>query len=241
MNNNRIYGYNRDKLIVETIEKCKCLDAEQIELLFFKNTCNPTSAKIQCQNRLRKLTEKKLVKRWRMDLDESYKYFINDFSQKEHIVLLNWMFIHYLIKHPFEKIYHMEYQRDYKIKIPDLFLVTYNPFNKERSYEAIFFEMDKTVSNKFDAVDKYNKLFESKPHDEYVHLTRPKFPRIIISTTEKNRLIEINKLIDDKNNKLTRIKANLIWDIKEVCKSEKIENFRDKFINDTNPIRICLS
>jgi hypothetical protein len=243
MNNNRIYGFNRDKLIVEIVEKCKCLDAEQIELLFFRNTCNPTSAKIQCQNRLRKLTDKKLLNRWRMDLDEPYKYYINEFAQKEHTVLLNWMLIKYIIDHPYDKIYHVEYQRDYKILVPDLFLITFNQFNKEQQYKAIMFEMDKTISNKFDKIEKYNKLFESKPNDEYVRLTAPRFPKIIIATTEKSRLKEIDRLIQNEklNKNNLRFETELIWDVKERCKDEKIEGFRNKFIYDYTPIRICLS
>lgn len=243
MNNNRIFGYNRDKLIIEIIEKFKCLDAEQIQILFFNNTCNLTSAKIQTQHRLKILSEKKKsIKRWRMDLDEPYKYFIDDFAQKEHICLLNWILINYLINNKFEKIYHIEYQRNYKIKIPDLFLVTYNQFNKEKPYKAIFFEMDKTITNKFDTIEKYNNLFESKPVDEYVQLTTPHFPKIIIATTEKNRLFEIIKLSQDKNinrNKLY-FDVNLIWKIKERCKNEKIENFSSKFINIHNQLQISL-
>lgn len=238
MNNNRIFGYNRDKLIIETVERFKCLNSEQIEILIFRESCNIDSAKRQSQNRLSKLVEKKIIKRYRMDLDESYKYFVNDFQQKEHIVLLNWMIIHYLVKHPYEKIYYMEYQKDYKIKIPDLFLVTYNEFTKQ--YKSMFFEMDKTISNKFDAVEKYNKLRQNPPNDEFTRLT--KFPEIYIATTDMNRLNEIMRLINNKNINKYNLKFNidLIWNIKEELKYEMVKNFRNKFIHGIGECSISL-
>ena len=92
--------------------------------------------------------------------------------------------------------------------------------------------MDKTVSNKFDVVEKYNLLYESKPFDEFVKLTAPKFPDIIIATTEKNRLAEINKLTNNEkvNKNGLKFHTHLIWDIKESVKNAKIENFISKFI-----------
>lgn len=239
MNKNKIFGSNRDKTIVETIERLKCLDGDQIELLFFRNTCNLESAKRQSQNRLKIIVEKKkLLHRWRMNLDEPYKYFIADFAQKEHITLLNWMLINVIVNMKYDKIYHLQYQKDYGILIPDLFLVTKNYVTNE--YKATFFEMDNSITNKFDKVQKYNRLFESKPNDEYVNLTAPNFPKIIIATTDSNRLKEINRLIETENKNNLRFETHLIWDLKERCKGEKIESFRNKFIYDSNPIQISL-
>lgn len=233
---NRIYGCCRDQLIYETIDKLKCLDSDQLKLLFFSDV-----SKRQCQYVLNRLSEKKkLIKRSRANLDENYKYFIKDFAQKEHIVLLNWMFLYYLSTHPYEKVYYMEYQRNYGIKVPDLFLVTFNPY--QNLFAARWFEMDRTITNEFDAVKKYNKLFESRPRDEFVELTAPRFGDIIIATTDKRRLKEIEKLINDKkvNTNNLKFKVNLIWDVMEECKNANFKDFRSKFIPDSHKHQLRL-
>jgi hypothetical protein len=232
---NRTFGSYRDKLIVETVEKFRCLDIEQLQVMFFNATCNKESAKRQCENRCKKLSEKKkLIKKWRMDLDQPYKYFAEDFAQKEHICLLNWLVIRYILKNPYEKIYSMDYQRNFKILIPDLYMVTYNPFNKGKEYQPIMFEMDNTITNKFDKVKKYNLLAE--------RTSVKNFPKIIIGTTSESRLLEINKIIRKENRNNLTFQTYLISIVKEECRNAKIKDFGDKFVcsdNNESQLRLC--
>lgn len=227
----KAYGYSRDKLIYEAILKHKILSQEQIELLFFQVDANgkklkKESAKRQSQLRLKILVNKNLIHRWRTEINETYNYYVTDISQKEHIVLINWMLIWYLYTHKYEKIYYIDYQTNLKYIIPDLFLITYNQCNKQQPYKGIFFEMDKTTSNPMDKIYKYNSYYKKGNYNLqwWAKLISPKFPEIYIATTSKYRLKEIkNKIELDNINKL-KFKSYLIDQLKGEIKNAKEDN-----------------
>lgn len=212
----RNFGVNRDKLIEEAVEKFNILTSEQIQLMFFNNL-KDTSAKRQCQHRLKLMSDRDILKRKQLLRDEPYYYYIGDKKERkqiEHLILINWLFLWWKYKNPDYKIYYMEYEKDYKIIRPDLFVVYYDIWNK--CYDSVFFEMDKTISNLFDKVEKYNELYNLQYHDQWTELVKGQFPKVVIATTNKSRLFNIQGKIA-KQNEGHRFKAYYVYDLKEEC------------------------
>lgn len=82
-------GYRRDRLVLETIEEWGTMDTDQIKILFY-----PSLA--VARRRLRILTNKGRVKRFRDTVEIPYAYYITKYDYKR--LILNWARI-WLIKH----------------------------------------------------------------------------------------------------------------------------------------------
>lgn len=228
VNKSKTFGIYRDRLITETVYKMRCLNTLQIELMFFSNL-KPMSAKRQCQNSCRRLVEREKLNKIRLIKDECNIYYAKSYDHIEHIVMANWMLLWYKLSN---KIIHFEYEKNnFQVVKPDIYAVTYNPWIKENPYDSVCFEMDKTVTNEFDKVLKYNKLYENKVYDEWA-IKCAKFPKIIITTTSKNRFNHIKDKIIKQNKYGHRYNVLLLDDLKEECISGY---YRQNQINNIIP------
>ena len=218
--NNRMKGFYRDKAIIRAVEQYKCLNTEQIQCLLFGNM---KSGLRKCQQRLKRLTDRGKLKRWRYDLEEPYAYYITRLEQMEHTILLNWSIIWIKTNlKSWEEIYSFEYEvKKYPMIRPDAFVAIENKITSK--FKFIYIEMDRAESaNRFDKVRKYNDLYESNKFkgEWWVKLTK-RFPPIILVTTEMKRLKKIEKHIERENRNGLEFIACLVDDLrKEVLSNE---------------------
>ena len=83
----RAQGLARQQRIVEAVEKGKFFTREQIEQLFFRDIA---SSRVVCSRTLKKLADRKQVKRKRSFVGEQFTYYSGSWNQKaKHYVLLN--------------------------------------------------------------------------------------------------------------------------------------------------------
>jgi hypothetical protein len=190
-------GYYRDKRIIETIQAHRCLNTEQVQALIFRGM--PAGLR-KCQQRLKKITDRGQLKRWRYSLEEPYAYY-SDLAQKveqmEHLILLNWVYVWMQLRLKSWETLQFEYERDYAILRRDAFATIKN--NATGDCKFYFIELDRTT-NTFDKVKKYNDLYESDNYmnDWWVSHTK-RFPRIIIATTNAKRLKRFNETVEKGN------------------------------------------
>lgn len=98
----RKQGLARQRRIVETVERGKFFTREQIEQLFFRDIRSST---VVCSRTLKKLVERKQLKRKRTYIGEQFTYYTGAWNQKAgHYVLLNWVYVA-LMKHRPEGIW----------------------------------------------------------------------------------------------------------------------------------------
>lgn len=206
--NNRQKGYYRDKAILNAIFERYALDTEQVRCLYF-----PTKyGRRKAQERLLKLYKKGKLKREKVN--DIYAYYIEKPGMIKHTLAVNWVRIWFEKKaKSWEKVY-FYYEKDYKILRCDGFVAVKNTVTG--GYKFYFVELDRGT-NKFDKVEKYNKLFDDCGYDGdwWVKLT-DKFPQVVIVTT--SRVEKIKELIKERNTNNLRFEVYLLDDIKEGIK-----------------------
>lgn len=193
--NHRQLGCYRDRAIVAAVEQYRCLDAEQVQVMLFPMR----SGQRKCQMRLKRLTDRGRLKRWRYSLDRPYAYYIERCEQVEHVVLRNWALL-WLERglHGWE-----EMRCTYEVKYPalrtDAFVAIKNKVTG--AHRFTFLELDRAESgNEFDKVKRYNDLYESGDYagQWWVPLTK-RFPAVMICTTSGARVRRIQKAIEREN------------------------------------------
>lgn len=204
-------GYSRDKQIVERVERCRALDANQIGALFFGNI---KTGKRKAQERLQKLADGKQLKRTRYAINEPYVYFQNKLSGRlEHLLALNWVYVWLNATLPsWESLRKWEYEQDYEVLQADGFAAVLNTVQKR--YRFMFVEID-CSDNAWDKVAKYNQLYRSGRYGGrwWVEHTE-RFPTILCVTTSEARLKTIRESIAKENTHNLKFDVRLLDDLK---------------------------
>lgn len=207
-------GSRRDSLIIETIEKHKCLNTEQVELLFFGDI---KYSKQIAQRRLKRLTELKRLKRGRFSFDQPYHYFAERPGQIEHTLTVNWAYVwltRTLKKWEHWHSFTLEQPNYGFIRSDALAAIKNTVSGKMRVY---FIEADRG-GNPFDKVAKYNTLYTT---DRYINswwvpLVK-RFPAVIVVTTSETRKTNIIREIKEHNTAGLEFGVYLLSYIRKVC------------------------
>ena len=213
--NNHQKGYRRVREIVEAVERCGVLDAEQIERLIYPGV---KSGKRQAQRKLKKLYEAKRLKRDRLAIDEPYHYYTAKMQQTKHRLATNWIYLWMLnnLKN-WETLHSFEYEPDYKILRADALASVKNKVTGK--FLFYFVEADLSTGNPFDKVKKYNDLYASERYagSWWVKIA-DRFPAVIVATESESRLRTIQRAVDEENVHGLEFRVYLLDHLKEVCR-----------------------
>lgn len=206
-------GSLRDSAIVEAVERHRCLDAEQIELLFFQGL---RYGKQMAQRRLKRLVELKRLKRGRHSFDQPYHYFIQRPGQVEHVLAVNWAYVWITQRlKKWEQWHCFQPEVDFKMLRTDALAAVKNTVKGDM---RIYFVEADLSNNFFDKVEKYNRLYASEKYagSWWVPLVR-RFPAILIFTTTEARRSAIRKEIEKHNAAGLEFRVYLLPHTREVC------------------------
>lgn len=209
--NLRLKGSMRDKAILRMVEEWGVVDTHQVRLMLFNDI---QSSQRKAQDRLRKLTLKGSLNRWRAE--EGYLYSLGEKTALcEHMEGTNWVrvwFNHNLKS--WEKLHCFLYEQDYGILRTDAFVAIKNTITGQ--FRFWFVETDLSYSNKFDKVKKYCQLFEKGGYADrwWVDLTE-KFPTILVVTASIARKEKILGHIAEENTAGLNFEVRLLRDLRE--------------------------
>lgn len=204
-------GSVRDRRILDALEEWGVMDTQLIRLTHFADKYTGLR---MCQHRMKRLTEKKKVQRKKGD--DGYIYYIDDHGRMEHKLLLNWVraWLQTQAKN-WEEVHCFTYEPDYTLLRADGFIAIKNTITGK--FRFMHIEMDRTSSNKFDKVKKYNALFDQvnsgKIERWWIPLTE-KWPVTLIVTTSDKRRENILRLIQEDNTHNLRFDVRLLGDIR---------------------------
>lgn len=172
----------RDRKVIEFIEAMNCVSTKTIYELFYP------SLRV-AQNRLKLMTENKIVKRDRDHLTSQYYYYINNKPKQVHHNLLLANFYKELSKKATIEVFKKEFVIE-DIRPDALVIYTVNG----KSYIA-FVEIE--LSNQPD-IPKYEALFKSGKYKEYF---KGVFPLIYYVTdkTIPDTKLKVIKISEDMN------------------------------------------
>lgn len=185
-------GFMRDRAIIQSFVEFGALDTNQIRVLH----CPSKAGLRKAQDRLQKLYATKALNRVPRAINQPYVYFIPPKKPQnlDHLIAVNWVYIY------LQKVYKAIESWVKEYKGWNSFGVQPDALAKVHGlYYAI--EVDRAESrNRFDKIEKYNSLYEDHG-DEVMQLLNnpPKFPRIIIVTTDIKRKAKIEELIKVNN------------------------------------------
>lgn len=205
-------GYHRDRQIISAIEQCNALTTEQIRVMFFGGLKHGLR---KAQERLKKLHERKLVKRCRFSPLEPYCYYIGSKpGNLEHTLALNWVYIWFIkgLK-SWEQIHCFNTEVVYGELRCDAFVAIKNKVTGK--IKLCFVELDR-ATNPFDKVPKYNHFYQTDGYRKcWWYDVADRFPVVLIVTTTHKRAANIQKRIDAENINGLEFKTVLLDDIKE--------------------------
>jgi len=192
--NHRLKGYRRDKMVLQTIEKCEALTTEQIDALFFSDI---KTGYRKAQERLLKLYKRKNLKRFRPSIDCPYIYYTRRREQLDHRLAVNWVYV-WLTKKKWHNLVWWYYEQDYKILKCDSFAGLKNIVTGQ--YKFYFVEVEMDSHRRFDKVARYNELYGEDKYLNWWWVEYAKtFPTIIVVCKETKRKREIEKAIETDN------------------------------------------
>lgn len=194
---------NRDNAILDAIELCGALDTEQITQLLF----NFKSGKRKCQERMKSLLERNLVKKTQLSLNSPYVYYLKKMPGLPlHALGLSWIYV-WFNRRQGEKIltWELEQLRDFGLKA-DILCSTYIPMTKEVRWYCIEFCRGSVSRNKYLKVSNYDELFlkegfvGSKLMKRLENSTR--FPKVILFTDNAKHVLRIRSLVAESKTKV---------------------------------------
>lgn len=182
----------RDRELYEKIEKFKILNTSQIHKLIY-----PTVSEKFCRERLKKLADRKILKRVRYHIDQEFIYYQGKLpSQLMHRLLLINTYI--ALNKP--TLFDIEYS------IENLRADAYMESVKNDKLYSFFIEIHRNNDFNF---TKYQEFFE-RGYDKYFTV----FPRIIIVTDKKLKIPNTKlRFIVIKNN-MSNIEDVYKWENK---------------------------
>jgi hypothetical protein len=203
-------GSKRDGDILGAIDLCGVLDTDQLMELFF---CFP-SGKRKCQQRMKSLYDRKLVKRTRLSLDTPAIYYTGKFpGQMHHSLALSWAYV-WMMKQQGEKIltWETEQLKEFGLRV-DALCSTYIPMTKEIRWYCIELDRGSVSRHKFDKVAIYDNLYlrEGVVGSQLMQrLSHPqRFPRVMIVTDSVKQKQKIQEYIEKSKTKV-RYEVHLI-------------------------------
>lgn len=210
--NNVQKGYSRDKRILDWIEMCGSLTADQVAILECKEMKN---GRRKAQERLKRLVDTRQLQRGRVAVHMPYVYYLDKLAD-EHRVGVNWVLVWFRAKlRSWEKIA-WEYEPDYGFMRPDLLVVIENTVTKRS--RGIYVELDRS-NNKWDKTPKYNKLYLEEPYKEQWWVKKvAEFPSILAVSTSPARVRMIREQIAKEDACDLRFEVKLLEVLRrEVC------------------------
>ena len=187
-------GFMRDRAIIQSLVEFEALDTNQIRVLH----CPGKAGLRKAQDRLQKLYAHKALNRVPRAINQPYVYYIPPKKLQnlnlDHLIALNWVYIYLRKVYQDIESWTKEYQGWNSFGVQPDALAKISGL-----YYAI--EVDRAESrNRFDKVEKYNSLYADHGEQVMELLNNPpKFPRIIIVTTDGKRKAKIEELIRVNN------------------------------------------
>lgn len=201
------HGYSRDKRILQEIEERGALSTEQVAVSMFKGK----EALKKCQQRLKKLSDNKRVKR--VKVNNGFVYFVDKKpGQMEHLLGINWVYI-WLKKtmNKWEQWWYWQYEMVYPNLRCDGFAGIKNTFTGETKF--YFVELDRS-NNLWDKTVKYNDLYESGGYEGSFWVTHAKvFPTILCVTESASRKALIERSVKEENRNGLNFRVMLLEDV----------------------------
>lgn len=173
----------RDLAVVEAVAEGRYLSREQIQELFFRGMSAPT----KCQERLRKLTRAKQLKRKR--LADGFVYYYDKWSEKAgHWIAMNWVYTAMVTQaKSWHKISVFRREYVYGDLRADALIAIDNTVKCSR--QVYFLEVD-NGTNPF--TEKYGALAESLHYAlEQPWWMQGGFPPVLVVTTRPEKVREI--------------------------------------------------
>lgn len=190
-------GSKRDSAILEAINTCRVMNTEQLTELFFKFP----SGKRRCQARMKVLSDKKLVKKFRLSLDSSTIYYTGSFpGQPKHSLALSWVYV-WMMNRPGEKLltWDLEELSEFGLRVDALCSTKIPMNNNEIRYYCIEVDRGSASVNKYKKIDLYDELYKregilgSKLMQKLVGAER--FPKVILITDDAKHGAKIRELV----------------------------------------------
>ena len=206
--------YRRDKDLIRLLETQAALNTEQIRLLLFRDA----SLRI-VQRRLKKLTERKLIKRSRLSIDSPFYYYLGAKpGQLDHVLGVSWIYVWVcsalssgMTLHCFDR------EIDLGIIRPDAFIGVKGWTGK---FSFFFAELDVDESgNDFsEKVKRYNSYYSSGAYQNQWWVSMAKrFPVIRVVTT--GHVNSLEKRISKVNANNLEFQVFSLHHVKEECQN----------------------
>jgi hypothetical protein len=199
-------GYYRDKRILEWVEKLKAMDTEQVHSALFRNCRGRRKA----QERLSKLVKERQLSR--IKLHQYIYYSGRKPAQVDHLIATNWVYL-WLYRQYGRNLWHWSYEVAYDFLRCDAFA----GIKKLDENRFIFVELDRS-ENKFDKVQKYNRLYaERTKHSLWWAKETRRFPIIMVVTESESRLRMIKGMVEKHNVNGLEFDVRLLEEVKRGC------------------------
>ncbi len=208
--NRRQLGSCRDRRILDLVEACGALTAEQVACIVFRGDPFPLR---QAQHRLRRLWQQKRLKR-RPGPNGSYVYYLEAPKQLDHRLGINWARAWLTAGlQSWETLERWEYEQDYGVLRCDAFAGIRNRWTGE--WRFLFVEVDRSA-NAFDKPERYSRLYGDEAYRGrwWVPLAR-RFPAIVCVT--EDRQDAIRRAWEAHNPHGLRFEVRTLEDIREEC------------------------
>ena len=206
-------SYRRDNAILSAVERHGVLDAEQLEVLFFKHL---KSGKRVCQRRLEVLSEKQLNRDRRSFAQPYFYYFGKVPGQVEHRLAVNWVYI-WLVRglKSWEQIHSLEYEVAYKAFRVDALVAVKNKVTGR--LKVYYIEADRS-DNEFRKVLQLNVFYQSGAYrDAWWVPLADRFPVTVVATETDKRHRHITEKINTENPGGLEFRLLCLSDIRGGC------------------------
>lgn len=204
-------GYYRDKAIVETIERFRAMDTEQVCRLFFTGS----QAMRVAQRRLKVLTDSGKLHRARDSTDLPFWYYTGKKpAQHEHRLAVTWAYVWLSSKlKQWERLERFDMEQDYKLLRADALAAIRNTVTGK--LRLLFIEAD-CSGNDFDKITKYNSLYATGGYTGAWWVKEAeRFPPVVIITENAARRRKIERRITDDNTHGLEFTVHLLDEMKK--------------------------
>ena len=205
---------HRDKELFRLLESQGALNTDQIKLLLF-----PDNVLRIVQRRLKKLTDRKAIKRARISLDEpNYYYMDSKPGQLEHVLGVSWIYVWITSTlNSMERLHCFDREvKDYKLVRPDAFVGIKNLWKNSLSFYFVELDIDESGNDFAIKVRRYNDLYASETYMKmwWVPLSK-RFPPIIVVTTGRTK--KLQEKIQKENVHDLEFRVYSLDQVKEEC------------------------
>jgi len=203
----------RDAAILEAIDLCGVMDTEQLTELLFKSP----SGKRKCQERMKSLYERGLVKKTRLSLNTPTVYYQGKLTGLPfHNLGLSWIYV-WFNRRPGEKIltWELDQLEEFGLKV-DVLCSTYIPMTKEVRWYIIEYCRGSVSKNKYLKVSNCDELYlkEGFPNSKLMKRLdgAVRFPKAILVTDSMKHGAKIKALVAGSKTPV-KYDVNLVDDI----------------------------